>query len=88
MSTFLADGKILIKIRKRFMVFTTNGAFIDEAQFDDSILKDYVDDEVHPNNLGAHTTRHRDIVKSGLEILKERRKNDPILDFNGKEYQY
>jgi hypothetical protein len=40
MSTFLQDGKILIKIRKRYMVFTSNGAFIDEAQFDDSILED------------------------------------------------
>jgi hypothetical protein len=38
MSTFLEDGKILIKIRNRFMVFTPNGAFIDEAQFDDSIF--------------------------------------------------
>tara|TARA_B110000285_G_C15032107_1_gene567330 strand:+ start:768 stop:944 length:177 start_codon:yes stop_codon:yes gene_type:complete len=38
MSTFLEDGKILIKIRRRYMVFTCNGAFIDEAQFDDAIM--------------------------------------------------
>lgn len=31
MSTFLEDGKILIKIKKRFMVFGPNGAFLDEA---------------------------------------------------------
>ena len=36
MSTFLEDGKILIKIRRRFMVFTADGAFIDEVKFDDS----------------------------------------------------
>lgn len=36
MSTYLEDGKILIKILNRFMVFTSNGGFIDECQFDDS----------------------------------------------------
>jgi hypothetical protein len=35
MSTYLEDGKILVKIKSRFMVFTANGAFIDEVVFDD-----------------------------------------------------
>jgi hypothetical protein len=40
MSTFLNDGKILIKIRRRFMVFNINGEFIDEVEFDDDTLID------------------------------------------------
>lgn len=39
MSTFLDDGKILIKIRRRFMIFTSDGAFIDEVEFNDDLLK-------------------------------------------------
>jgi hypothetical protein len=38
MSTYLSDGKIMIKIGRRFMVFTVNGAFIDETHFNDEIL--------------------------------------------------
>jgi hypothetical protein len=45
MSTFLEDGKILIKIRRRYMVFNCNGAFIDEAQFDDAILDNLSQDD-------------------------------------------
>lgn len=39
MSTFLENGKIMIKIRRRFMIFTNDGAFIDEVEFNDDILK-------------------------------------------------
>lgn len=38
MSTFLENGKILVKIRRRFMIFTGDGAFIDEVTFNDDIL--------------------------------------------------
>jgi hypothetical protein len=41
MSTFLEDGKIMIKIRRRYMIFTSDGAFIDEVEFNDDILKTY-----------------------------------------------
>jgi hypothetical protein len=34
------------------------------------------------------SARHQDIEKTGLDLLRERRKNDPILDFEGKEYVY
>ena len=40
MSTFLESGKILIKIRRRFMVFTGDGAFIDEIEFNEDSLID------------------------------------------------
>jgi len=39
MSTFLDNGKILIKIRRRFMIFTGDGAFIDECEFNEDLLK-------------------------------------------------
>jgi hypothetical protein len=39
MSTFLDNGKIMIKIRRRFMIFTHDGAFIDEVDFNDDLLK-------------------------------------------------
>lgn len=41
MSSFLDDGKILVKIRRRFMVFTGNGDFIDEVEFNDDILNEH-----------------------------------------------
>ena len=34
MSTFVLDGKILIKISGRFLVFNSRGVFIDEVEFD------------------------------------------------------
>ena len=39
MSTFLESGKIMIKIRRRYMVFTSDGAFIDEIEFNDEPLR-------------------------------------------------
>ena len=38
MSTFLENGKILVKIRRRFMIFTGDGNFIAETEFNDDIL--------------------------------------------------
>jgi len=35
MSTFLEDGKILVKIGQRFLLFDENGAFVDEIEFED-----------------------------------------------------
>lgn len=36
MSTFLEDGNILIRSRRRFMVFTKEGFFKDEITFNDN----------------------------------------------------
>jgi hypothetical protein len=44
MSSFLNDGKILVKIRRRFMVFTSDGAFIDEVEFNEDILNEVEED--------------------------------------------
>jgi len=32
-STFLSDGKVLVKLANRFMVFTPEGQFIDHVAF-------------------------------------------------------
>ena len=39
-STFLEDGKIMIKIRRRFMVFSKQGDFIGEVSYNDDVLQD------------------------------------------------
>jgi hypothetical protein len=38
-STFLNNEYILIKIRRRFMVFSKNGNFINEMGFENNLLK-------------------------------------------------
>jgi len=48
MSSFMSDGKILMKIRRRFMVFTGDGAFIDEVTFNDDTLLEIEDDKNQP----------------------------------------
>ena len=45
MSSFMSDGKILMKIRRRFMVFTGDGAFIDEVTFNDDVLLEIEEDK-------------------------------------------
>lgn len=35
LSSYLDDGRILIKVRRRFMVFSRNGAFLSEVSFSD-----------------------------------------------------
>jgi len=42
MSTFIFDGKVLVKIRRRFMVFDAKGDFIDEVEFNDGPLEQAV----------------------------------------------
>jgi hypothetical protein len=40
MSTFLENGLILVKLRRRFMVFNSNGSFIDEVEFNTELKPD------------------------------------------------
>lgn len=62
MSTFLQSGKILIKIRRRFMVFNSNGAFIDEIEFNDDMLK-------------SNGINERDKPKINYQTFKEQQAN-------------
>jgi hypothetical protein len=34
LSSFLDDGKIFVKVLRRFMIFTKDGSFIDEIDFE------------------------------------------------------
>jgi len=40
MSTFMPDGKILLRVNQRFMIFNSEGAFIQEVHFKDDGEKD------------------------------------------------
>lgn len=93
MSTFLDDGKILIKIRRRFMIFTSDGAFIDEVEFNDEILKSITptyDSHVitlrqfKENQAATRVSEGPD----NIDKLKRRRIKQPILDFLGNEYEF
>ena len=92
MSTFLSNGKIMIKILNRFMVFTQNGNFIDEVQFDDSAMPAQTaeDDDMKTERSqeGIYTNRHMVNKESNVDKLMKRRGIDPILDFMGKHYEF
>lgn len=38
MSTFMDDGNILVKCKNRFLVFSNNGFFLNEVQFEKTDL--------------------------------------------------
>jgi hypothetical protein len=97
MSTFLDDGKILVKVRRRFMVFTGNGNFIDEVEFNDDILADQKPLEERNDRPAKTLKTFREIQKAkkayeikltGAAMLERRRMKDPILDFLGNKYEF
>ena len=51
MSTFIFEGKILVKIRRRFMVFDYKGDFIDEVEFNDGALEDLMPEDNEDDEL-------------------------------------
>lgn len=94
MSTYLEDGKILIKIRRRFMIFTSDGAFIDEVEFNDDLLKTI---EIEENQPPMTITKFKeqqaatiipDQGPSNITKLQRRRIKNPILDFLGNQYEF
>jgi hypothetical protein len=97
MSSFLDDGKILVKIRRRFMVFARDGAFIDEVEFNDFEDGEY-DAQMESNtSTGMNLKKFREQQQqmkqfehdmSPIDLLRVRRRADPILDFNGHPYEF
>ena len=51
MSTFLDDGNILIRSRRRFMIFTKEGFFKDEVTFNDDNKDEEEDDYITMEKL-------------------------------------
>ena len=93
MSTFLDDGKILIKIRRRFMIFTSDGAFIDEVEFNDDLLKTITPSNEMPKMTLKQFKENQAATKASegpdnIDKLKRRRMKCPILDFLGNEYEF
>lgn len=87
MSTFLEDGKILIKIRRRFMVFTADGAFIDEVKFDDAQINKR---NATMGEIASGYRKYRDNLpqpKETPDFASRRKGKEPILDFFGNPYQ-
>jgi hypothetical protein len=87
MSTFLENGFMLAKIRKRFMVFDSNGNYIDEIEFNEELMP--IDDKDSSDKDGVTnllTKRHIDRKQNGLDLLKRRRKEFPILTYDGQEF--
>lgn len=76
------------------MIFTSDGAFIDEVEFNDDLLKNINEkNEDEPNmtfkkfkeNMAA--TRI-DEGPSNIAKLQRRRMKNPILDFLGHQYEF
>ena len=62
MSTFLHDGKIMVKIAQRYMLFDKNGEFIDQIDFEDLRA------EREKNlKLQAHYTKINDKMDKGMK---------------------
>jgi hypothetical protein len=63
MSTFLENGLILVKLRRRFMVFNSNGSFIDEIEFNRDLKAEDEKSESDVNMLSVlNTARHLNVA--------------------------
>lgn len=92
-SSFLENGNILVKCRRRYMIFTSEGSFIDEVEFNNdaleaeekSICKDhaseYCSQEVSIENKSS------DEEQKKKDKNKKVRKKREIIDFKGNVYQ-
>jgi len=79
MSTFLEDGNILIRSRRRFMVFTSEGFFKDEVDFNN--------DGAGENHDGLTIQKLREQLRDeGQPRQKKAKKETPALDFKGNVY--
>tara|TARA_B110000285_G_scaffold235340_1_gene316454 strand:- start:999 stop:1304 length:306 start_codon:yes stop_codon:yes gene_type:complete len=59
MSTFLANGNILLKIFHRFLIFSTDGAFISKVTFEELAGADKVEPEVKTVTKGKKSKDER-----------------------------
>jgi hypothetical protein len=69
MSTFLANGNILLKIFHRFLVFSTDGAFISKVTFAE--LADKVEPEVKTVAEGKESTGDFETLADIIEARKK-----------------
>ena len=84
MSTFLENGRILLKCKNRFHIFSCDGNFIDEVEFNDNKVEEdeensiskYSDDLYTPNTLPEFTK------------INKNPKNRELIDFTGQPYEF
>ena len=70
MSTFLANGNILLKIFHRFLIFSTDGAFISKVTFEELAGADKVEPEAIKDNKD-NTQQKGKKSKDELETLAD-----------------
>lgn len=90
LSSFLDDGKIFVKIQRRFMIFTKDGSFIDEVDFEQAESPSEMEEirTMIANNqmktLMAHINKPRPsqiLDEDGVEVVikdKNKEKESPI----------
>ena len=71
-SSFLPEGNILLRVNKRFMIFTPEGSYIQEIFFKDDGIVDDTPDEQEEADL-----KRRGFMTRNL-FLRSRKDNDPI----------
>ena len=65
MSTFIFDGKILIKVSGRFLIFNSQGVFIDEVEFD------------HGTAFSADFNRLSNVEQKFIKPIRDLKNNVP-----------
>ena len=93
MSTFLPDGRILVRCRDRFLLFSENAVFIDEVKFSRSGIE--WPDLLPPSKSGNMTYRmfmeQEHIASRGKQEKLEQKKREEAktaLDFKGNPYNF
>ncbi len=64
MSTFLQGGQVLLRCRRRFMIFSSTGNYIDEVMFNNEGLQDKeetVDSESESPKKATHAIKNQNL---------------------------
>ena len=87
MSTFLQNGNILVKIRRRFMLFTADGGFIEEISFDDSALEE-IEALESGREVPIEVIKYKEGKHESKPIPASRIAKEPIFDFQGNPWKF
>ena len=85
MSTFLTGGQVLLRCRRRFMIFSNTGNYIDEVQFNNEGLKDKKGEEDSDSDVPKPNHAIK-VINLNLIDPKTKPKKFEVLDFHGGQY--